>query len=115
MNNKMSLQQKIDRLTKQAAQWAQAHDIIPYYFWDQREINQLTYFPFPSIGDYCPDGYKLTRSLLCDHTGSGREDEPALTWKQLQHELQVNMAYAIIEDGPQQLMVGEFQIVPERD
>lgn len=65
--------------------------------------------PFPEIGDYVPEGWQHVRTLFCDHSGFGRDDEPALSIEQMLRELQIDHGYAITEVGQFQLRLGEYK------
>lgn len=65
--------------------------------------------PFPEIGDYVPDGWQHVRTLFCDHSGFGRDDEPALSIEQMLRELKTDRGYAITEVGQFQLRLGEYK------
>jgi len=64
--------------------------------------------PFPNIGNYRPEGWKLVDELFCDSSGFGSRNEPALTYEQLIETLEVGKGYAIIEVGQFQVYVGVF-------
>ena len=74
----------------------------------QDEIDDLS-MCFPNIGSYCPDGWEEVGRLFCDKTGWRKPSEPALTQAQLQAQLQVGKAYAIVEEGQSQLSLGVFE------
>lgn len=64
----------------------------------------------PNIGTYRPRGYSLVDHFLVDNSGMGAEDEPALTFAGLCRRVKAGMAYAIIETGQFQVVVGEFEV-----
>jgi hypothetical protein len=63
----------------------------------------------PNIGSYRPTGWTLVATHFVDKTGLGRRDEPALTFVQFLGVVQVGYGYAIIEEGPFQAVIGEFE------
>jgi hypothetical protein len=66
----------------------------------------------PNIGTYRPRGYVLVEHFMVDKSGFGRKDEPALTFAGLCRRVKAGMAYAIIEEGQFQVVVGEFVVKP---
>jgi hypothetical protein len=76
------------------------------------KAGQTPHLPFPTIGDLKPKGYTLLDYFMVDNSGFGAKDEPALTVRQLLDPaigLQVGKAYAIIEVGQFQVVLGEFE------
>ena len=67
--------------------------------------------PFPDLGDYRPEGWELVDDLLCDSTGMGADNEPALTIRQLLDRLTAGRGYAVVESGQFQVVLGEFKKV----
>jgi hypothetical protein len=64
----------------------------------------------PNIGTYRPRGYRLVEHFMVDKSGFGAENEPALTFAELCRRVKAGMAYAIIEEGQFQVVVGEFAV-----
>jgi hypothetical protein len=65
-------------------------------------------FPFPNLGNYRPRGWELTDSLFCDKLGGWGSDGRSAGIGEILDWLKVNRAYAIIEEGQFQLVLGEF-------
>jgi hypothetical protein len=63
----------------------------------------------PNIGDYRPKGFKLVDDMMVDKSGFGSENEPALTVRQFALRLQHGKAYAIVEEGQFQVIIGVFE------
>lgn len=105
----------IAELSAKQAEVAARRNLKPYMVWPedlvrwkaQHEAGTFR-LPFPNIGDYRPVGYELVDTLFVDKSGWGADDEPALTVGQLLDRLQVNKAYAVIEEGQFQRYLGEF-------
>lgn len=101
---------------RQAAKRASREGLHPYIVWpgDQaRWLGELEQgklsLPFPNLGSYRPKGWTPTgRTLFVDKSGMGGEDEPALTVEAFIKALSVDKAYALIEEGQFQVVVGEF-------
>jgi hypothetical protein len=62
----------------------------------------------PNIGDFRPKGFKLVDDMMVDKSGFGSENEPALTVRQFALRLQHGKAYAIVEEGQFQVVIGVF-------
>lgn len=107
----------IRALSDEAAARAAQEDLQPYVPFDRAEILRYPPFPFPSIGDYVPDGWELVETLFCDSSGLGAPGEPALTIAQLKRTLLEHEAadkdygYAIVEQGQFQIYLGVFKQV----
>lgn len=67
----------------------------------------------PNIGTYRPRGYKLVETLFVDKSGMGSENEPAMTFTKFCSVVRPGYAYAIIEEGQFQVVIGEFQVKRE--
>jgi len=101
---------------QQAARAARAKK-TPYFVeqddldrWHEKlDAGQTPSLPFPNIGDYRPNGFKLVDTLFCDKSGWGSPSEPALTVHQLVAALEVGKGYAIIEEGQFQCYLGVFE------
>lgn len=99
----------------------QANLIEPYEIRDLYEINTFEsthQVPFPNLGALRPEGWKLVDDFMVDKSGFGRESEPALTFRGLIARLRENLtkgrrAYAIIEEGQFQVVLGEFEPDPD--
>lgn len=92
-----------------AAKIAARKKRVPYIVWP-RDVAKWPPFPFPNIGSYRPKGYKLVDTILCDNSGFGSSDERALTAAQLKLRIKKGFAYAIIEEGQFQILLGEFEL-----
>ncbi len=103
----------IAELSNEAAAKAAQRKLIPYTPWDSREVDGYPPFPFPNLGSYRPKGWELVDHWLVDKSGFGREDEPALTPRQLKERiyqgLEHDYGYAIIEEGQFQVVLGVFR------
>jgi len=93
---------------------------VPYVPYDDSEAERWPPFPFPSLGSYVPPGWELTEdTFFVDKTGLGRSYERALTCDQFKQLIADHIAdnpgsgYAIIEEGPFQLVVGAMRRVRE--
>jgi len=113
----MSLQ-TIRQLSRDAAIRAVRDNRIPFTVEPQDLVDWRAQFtagklrlPFPFLGDYVPQGWRRTvrDPLFVDSTGSGREDEPALTVRATIEALIPGKAYAIIEGGQFELYLGEYE------
>lgn len=80
-------------------------------------------FQIPFIGSWRPRGYQLDRKLFIDISGFGVPGEPAMTLNQWTNAVVVGKAYALIQIGQFQALLGEFtppkgagpSICPSRD
>jgi hypothetical protein len=105
----------IRELADERARIAAESNLQPYVPFDAAEIDRWPRFPFPNIGSYRPEGWKLIDDWLCDKTGWGALHEPALTVNQLKARLKQHAdaeqtyGYAIIEEGQFQIVLGVFQ------
>lgn len=66
-------------LNNEVARSAATKKLIPYRADGPEEAYELSTFPFPNLGSYCPDGWEKVESWFVDRTGEGYESEPALT------------------------------------
>jgi hypothetical protein len=108
----------IKALEDEQAERAASERSEPYVPWDCAEIQEYALarpFPFPNIGSYRPDGWKLVDEWLCDKTGWGQESEPALTVDGLKRKLVLDCeahethGFAIISEGQFQIVLGVFE------
>jgi len=83
----------------------------PFLITHKAEVALWPPFPFPNLGDFCPDGWEEVDRFFCDSSGLGEPGEPALTTEQLKVHLKVGMGYAVVEAGQFQVYIGEFQRV----
>lgn len=107
----------IKALADEHAEIARTKDLKPWYPRDEHEVDQYVNIPF--LGSYRPDGFVLTDSYLVDKTGLGRENEPAMTQDRFKETVKRNfrlgvehdapLGYAVIEEGPFQVVVGVFK------
>lgn len=108
----------IRQMSAEAARKAARAKKVPYIV-EQHDIDVWQYqlahgglrLPFPDIGDYRPKGYELIDHFMVDSSGWGAESEPAYTIRGLLFDrLKVGKAYAIIEVGQFQVVLGEFDV-----
>lgn len=113
----MSLEQ-IVALNERIAAEAQQADKEPYTPGSPDDVDAYPPFPFPNLG-HVPEGFEVADTFFVDKTGMGRSYEPALTIEQFRTLLYDHIAdhpdhaYAIIEEGPFQVVVGALQRVRE--
>lgn len=64
----------------------------------------------PALGSYRPKGWRIEEHKLCDSSGFGADDEPALTQRQLKEWIGQHPGdgFAVIEIGQFQVVVGRF-------
>lgn len=101
----------IEAIAEQAAARARAEGQFPVVWspeeWPDGPDEWARRLPF--IGTWRPRGYTLEQQLFVDRYGDGLPGEPALTIPQFLAKLQPGKAYAIIEAGPFQVYIGEFE------
>ena len=113
----MSLEQIVALNAKIAAEARQA-GTEPYVPRCADEVDDYPPFPFPNLGQV-PTGYEVTDRFFVDKTGLGRSSEPALTIEQFRTLLYDHItdhpdhAFAIVEEGPFQVVVGALRRVRE--
>jgi hypothetical protein len=112
----------INYLNQQAAKKARKHRRKPYVPDGPEAVESWPPFPFPLLGDYDPPGWERTENCwFTDKSGWGRDEEPALTWRQLKDQLQDYIAenpghgFAITEEGQFQLYITAFCRIPTRN
>jgi hypothetical protein len=112
---------EIEAASRKAAVLAAAEKKQPYVPFDEKEIQKgATVKHIPNLGDYRPKGWRLVDHWLCDNSGFGSENEPALTASQLQAAMQAKYneratcGYGIIEVGPFQVVLGVFRKVEKK-
>jgi len=109
----MSLQD-IKHASDEAAASAARSGKKPYVPFNENEIEQWT-LKIPMLGDYVPKGWVLVEELLCDSSGFGSEDEPALTIRELKQRMLrweregKNFGYAVTEAGQFQVRLGVYR------
>ena len=102
-------------LSNDATQKAASAKRVPYKLYTPDEVNYWPPITFPNLGTYRPKGWKLVDHWLCDSSGFGNENEPALTFNQLCDKIRKLEAegkhngYAIIEQGQFQVVLGVFK------
>jgi len=96
----------IKRMNRDAAKAARGR--LPYIAKCDGDVDVLS---CPNFGDYRPKGWKLAERLFVDNSGSGSDNEPALTKRQFLGRVKAGFGYAIIEQGQFQLYVGVFEEV----
>src|ERR1700684_756295 len=76
-------------------------------------------FSLPDLGSYVPRGWERVEDPIAwfvDHSGWGKDDEPALSLDQFKKVLLAHVqenpthGYAIVETGPFQMYVAIFQL-----
>lgn len=103
---------------KAAVQSVLADEFIePYEVRDQYDVNTWEqHCPIPNLGSLRPAGWRMIDHWLVDSSGWGAAWEPALTVKQFVQRVKQNLpkrrAYAIIEEGQFQVVVGVFAPCP---
>ena len=105
----------IHALEDEAARRAARKHLRPYVIWDANEIESYPPFPFPNLGSHRDRGWELVSEWICDSSGFGASDEPALTVERLKNELRITQAehprygYGIISEGQFQIILGVFE------
>ena len=121
----MSLQQ-IDDMGREAAQEAAQENREPFILWEE-DLASIPPFPFPFLGDYCPDGWQAVQleeqhgvylgdnspygAYFVDACGLGAPGEAALTIDQFVELLESGYGYAVIESGQFQVKVAKYKRV----
>ncbi len=103
----------IVQMNREAGEAARAGQDQPFVIADEADIAAWPPFPFPNLGDFCPDGWIEVDRFFCDSSGWGDPGEPALTTEQLKGQLKVGKGYAIVEAGQFQAYIGEFEPTTE--
>jgi len=109
----------IRQIAEEAGQRARNEGKVPYPV-SELNLDSCPPFPFPNMGDYCPDGWRRACgqdgtqiTLFCDKTGFD-DSGPALSVRQLVAKLQEWQKYdngyalGIIEEGQFQIVLGAF-------
>ena len=112
----MSTQQIVE-LSNRAARKAAREKKIPYTPANIEEIKEYATaghpFPFPNLGSHIPRGWKLVETFMCDSSGFGSEDEPALTINGFRNKLladhEKGYGYAVVQAGEFQVIMGAFE------
>ena len=99
----------INQMNEERCEEAGREGKEPYLINDNAEIEKFP--PFPNIGTFRPQGWKLVKELFVDSSGLGSEGESALTVAQFKEQLKIGNGYAIIEKGQFQVYIGEFEKV----
>ena len=102
-------------MAQEAAEKAASEGRIPFVYWPGDDLGPP--FPFPSLGDYVPDGWELTDNFMADSSGFGRPGEPALTPEELREHIEKvlsdnpkdTIGWAVIEIGQFQIVIGQFR------
>jgi hypothetical protein len=95
-----------------AARKARRSGVRPYLLTDPAEVESMTSFPFPYVGDACEDwdeSWDRLDDLFVDSSGFGQEGESALTEARFKKELadmirEHKRVYAALRE------VGQFQV-----
>ena len=107
----MTLEQ-IQSLSQEAAIKAAEENKYPFIVWEE-DLKTMPPFPFPFLGDYVPDGWKLETEYFVDSSGFGQDGEPALSVSRFLVEIKVGKGYAVREAGEFQVYVGEYSKVED--
>ena len=107
----------ISHLCKEAEKKAKKNKVVPLVLAEPEDVDNLGShgYTIPNLGDHRPKGWKLVDHWLCDGTGLGGPNEPALTQRQLKERMKQKLAegkeygYAVIEQGPFQVTLGVFE------
>lgn len=115
----------IQEINSERAREAAQRDLKPFVYFSADEVDQMSGFPFPHIGDYRPAGWDLVDTHFVDASGFGTEREPALTADQFRKVIRDSIrehaanrdlvGWAVIEAGQFQVRVGEFVRNPYDD
>ena len=112
--------ESLQAINDEVAAKAAKHKKVPYVPFDNTEPERWPPFPFPSLGSYVPPGWERTEdTFFVDSSGFGRSSDPALTIYQFQQLIREfvtdhpTYGYAIIDEGPFQLVVGAMKRVRE--
>lgn len=112
----------IQHIVREGSEAARKAGLVPT---DLRSLDlaKCPPFPFHFLGDYVPEGWEVARdadgepiTLLCDSSGWGSADEPALTPRQLVQRLRTfklsgdPYGVGIVEQGQFQVVVGVFRV-----
>lgn len=104
-------------MNNRTAEKAERQGKLPRIVRGPDKIDEMPPFPFPSIGDYEPEGWTPLDIWFVDATGLGEPGEPALTvagFKRtlkeylVEHE-EEDIGFAIIEEGEFQVHVQAFR------
>lgn len=90
---------------------------LPWIVHNSEALDKMPPFPFPSIGNYEPEGWTPLDIWFVDKTGMGRAGESAYTvdaFKRILKEYLVehegeDIGFAIIEEGEFQVHVQAFR------
>lgn len=106
----------INQLADEAGNTARRRKTQPRVF-DARRLETLGQPGdlIPNLGSFRPRGWRLRESKLCDSSGFGAEDEPALTLAGLKRWIAANpqSGFATLTAGQFQVEVGRFERVEE--
>ena len=111
--------QQIRDLSREMTIKARQKHRIPFEF-DANDIADLkagrwTRINIPALGDYVPPRWQRTErdALFVDKTGMDKSG-PALSISQFADALVVGKGYAIIEEGPFQVYIAEYERLPQK-
>jgi len=62
----------------------------------------------PNMGKWRPKRWRLEQEFFVDHSGFGRDNDPALTQAEFIACVKAGRGYGVIDIGQFQLYVGEF-------
>jgi hypothetical protein len=112
--------QRIQQLADEAGATAEDKGLEPHVFEHDYEFERIPPFPFPNLGSYLPEGWRVVdedvqEELFADSSGFGAEDEPALSVTQLLDKLRELFAahpdwgYGLTTVGQFQVNIGVFE------
>lgn len=93
--------------SRRAAAIAAEEGMVPFVV-EPEDIEDMPSFPFPSLGDYVPEGWEKVNEYFVDASGFGEDDEAALSVRQFKALLVPGHGYAVTESGQFQVYVGEY-------
>lgn len=118
----------IRHMSEEAGREAAQRNMQPYVPYNEEDVQRMPGgdlwngkrgYPFPNLGDHQPEGWTDTgESYFVDSSGLGRDDEPALTWAQLNRRIIDEIVQSPRKLGLGITEVGQFQLyisIFERD
>jgi hypothetical protein len=112
---------QIKEMAQDAAERAEEEGLKPFSIHDLN-LQDVPPFPFPFLGEYVPEGWEILpdengqqQTFLCDSSGFGDDDEPALSVGQLLRKLEQwkqsgeDVGFGIVESGEFQIVLGLYR------